>query len=212
MGLVSIHVFRTLPGKQAEHLQRTDEARQLLQELGLQAFTLVPIAGTDVGSLATVVQYSDNREYTQSLQRVQADERWQAFYAAAMSEPTAEQVEVSLFNDTDPTYAPPSDRPLGVLQSTQWRANPGRLGDFMQNVAGAKGHIERLGGSVRTLQCMTGRFPMTAAVSVTFEDLDHFGEYGDKLAADEQWQNYWAGVMADPTANLIRSGIFQIML
>jgi len=212
MGLVSIHVFRTLPGKQAEHLQRTEEARQLLQELGLQAFTLMPIAGSDVGSLATVVQYSDNREYVRELQRIQADERWQAFYASAMSEPIAELIEVSLFSDADPTYAPATDRPLGVLQSTQWRANPGRLGDFMQNVATAKGHIERLGGTVRTMQCMTGRLPMTTAVSVTFEDLDHFGEYGDKLAADEQWQNYWASVLADPSANLVRSGIFQIIV
>jgi hypothetical protein len=64
---------------------------------------------------------------------------------------------------------------------------------------------------VRVQQCMTGLHPMTVSFSTTFADLDHFGEYGDKLSADEQWQNFWMGVMADPTATLVRSGIYQII-
>ena len=211
MALASVHVFRTLPGKLVEHLEATEEAKQRLQSLGLQAFTLQPIAGSDIGGLATVVQYADNRAYTDALQKVQADQGWQEFFARVSSAAIAEPIEVSLFSDTDPTFAPDPNRALGVLQGTQWSPRPGRLMGLMENIAQAKSHIERLGGAVRTMQCMTGRYPMTVNVSVTFEDLDHFGEYGEKLAVDEQFQGYWAGVMADPTAVLVRSGIYQII-
>ncbi len=210
MGLISVHVFRTLPGKTMQHIAASEEARGLLQGLGLEAATVTPIAGSDVGQIATVVNFADNRSYTDSMQRIQADAGWQAFWARVSSEATAELAEVSLYSDADPTYIAPVDQPAGVLQFTQWRANPGQMGGFLEHVAAAKGHIERLGGSVRVLQCMTGLHPMTAGVSVTFEDLDHFGDYGDKLAADEQFQNYWAGVMTNPTATLVRSGIYAI--
>lgn len=212
MALASIHVYRTLPGKLVEHQAATAEARERLQALGLAAFTLQPIAGTDVGTLATVVQYEDNRAYADAIQRVQADEDWMTFYAGVASQAIAEEVEVSLFQDTDPTYTPPADRPLGVLTSTQWRAKPGKMMSFFEHVEGARGHIERLGGTVRVLQSLIGKYPLTAAVSITFEDFDHFGDYNDKVAVDEQFQNYWAGVMADPSADLVRSGIYAIQV
>ncbi len=210
MALTSVHLFRTMPGHLVEHRTRTDEARVLLQELGVTAVTIEPIAGTDANVLGTVVQYADNREYASTTQRIRADERWQAFYADAMSTGAAEPVESSLFQDLDPTHAPAADRPMGVIQATQWRPNPGRMGGFIEHVGMVTKHIERLGGSVRVMQSMFGAQPLTALVSVTFEDLDHFGEYGDKLAVDEQFQNAWGEVMTDPTAVLLRAGIYVV--
>jgi len=44
--------------------------------------------------------------------------------------------------------------------------------------------------------------------SITFADLDAYGEYSDKLATDAQWQEFWATTVADPPAALIRSGVY----
>ena len=174
------------------------------------AATLTPIYGSDVGGVATVSNYADNRSHVDALQKVQGDQRWQEFWARATASAAGEADEVSMYSDTDPAYVVPQDRQLGALQYTQWSARAGRLMGLIENIAQAKPHIERLGGAVRVLQCMAGKYPMTLTVSVGFEDLDHYAEYADKFAVDEQFQTYWAGVMADPTGTLVRAGLFQV--
>jgi hypothetical protein len=125
------------------------------------------------------------------------------------SDAAALEVESSLFVDVDATFQPSPDRALGVLLGTQWRARPGRLMDFMGNVMTAIPHIERLGGQARVMQSLIGLHPLTLLVTTAFSDLDAYGVYADKTASDEQWQAYWMGVMADPTADLIRSGLYM---
>ena len=80
--------------------------------------------------------------------------------------------------------------------------------DFMSNVMTASPHIQRMGGLPRAMQCLLGAHPMTTIVATTFVDLDAYGAYADKAATDEQWQTFWAGAMADPTADLIRSTLY----
>jgi hypothetical protein len=80
--------------------------------------------------------------------------------------------------------------------------------DFMGNVMTSFGHITRLGGAPRALQSVIGRHPMTVLVSIGFADMDAYGAYSDATAGDEQWQAFWAGVLSDPTADLIRSGLY----
>jgi hypothetical protein len=62
------------------------------------------------------------------------------------------------------------------------------------------------------MSSMVGAHPMTVVVSVGYPDLEHLAEATDKLAVDEQWQAFWAGVMADPSADLVRSGIYLTTL
>jgi hypothetical protein len=142
------------------------------------------------------------------LQAILGDEAWQDFWGRAASGGSATQVESSLFSDVDPSFQPAADRPLGVVLATQWRAKPGRLVDFMANVATSIPHIERMGGTPRQMQCLIGAHPMTALITTTFADLDAYGEYSDTLATDDQWQGFWAGAMADPTADLLRTGLY----
>jgi hypothetical protein len=118
-------------------------------------------------------------------------------------------VESSVFSDLDTTFQPSTDRPLGVILATQWRARPGRLADFVANVMTSTPHIERMGGLPRTMQSVIGAHPMSMLLTTTFADLDAYGEYTDKLASDQQWQDFWAGAMADPSAELIRSGVYM---
>jgi hypothetical protein len=208
MAVVSLNRFRTEPGRLADHLSASAEALEHLHRLGLQAFNLQAIAGGDVGTITTVVNYADNAEYAAALQRIQGDGKWQEFWARAAAEASAVQVESSLFTDVDASFRPNPDRPLGVILATQWRPVPGRGMDFMGNVMTSFGHIARLGGAARALQSVIGAHPMTVLVSVGFADLDAYGAYADATAGDEQWQAFWAGVLADPTADLIRSGLY----
>jgi hypothetical protein len=212
MALVSLHTFRTQPGRLADHIAASDEARRILQGLGLQAFTMQPITGTDVGTISLVINHADSTEWAASFAKVQADPGWQAFSARVTSDTIAEQVESSIFTDLDATFSPAPDRPLGALQITQWRPRHGRMVDLIGNVTGAQAHLERLGGTGRSMSSLVGAHPMTVVVSVSYPDLEHLAEATDKLAVDEQWQAFWAGVMADPSADLIRSGIYVTTL
>jgi hypothetical protein len=58
------------------------------------------------------------------------------------------------------------------------------------------------------MQSVNGLHPNTVLIPVTFADLDAWAAYSDALATDEQWQAFWAGVMADPTADLLRAGVY----
>ena len=208
MGVVALSGFRTEPGRLEDHVAAASEAVEHLRRLGLQAFNLQTIAGVDVGTIATVINYENNAAYVNGMQTILADEGWQEFWGRAASSGSATQVESSLFSDVDPGFQPPTDRPLGVILATQWRARPGRLVDFMANVETSVPHIERMGGAPRRMQCLLGSYPMTALITTGFADLDAYGAYSDTLASDQQWQAFWAGALADPTAELVRTGLY----
>ena len=209
MAVVATYGYRTAAGKLAEHLAGAAEGLGHLRRLGLQAINLQAIAGTDVGVITTSVNHASNADYAAGVQKVLADEQWQEFWLRVNSDTAAVEVESSLFVDIDTTFQPSPDRVLGVLLGTQWRAKPGRLMEFMAHVMTAIPHIERMGGQVRVLQSLIGLHPLTVLVTTAFSDLDAYGVYADKTATDEQWQSYWMGVMADPTADLIRTGLFM---
>ncbi len=208
MGVVAVSGFRTEPGRLGEHLDLTMEALAHLRRLDQQAVVIQAVAGGDIGTIATLVNHASNADHAAGLQRVMADPGWQNFWAKAAATGAATQVESSIYSDLDPAFTPKADRPMGVVLATQWQARPGRLADFMANVATSVPHMERMGGTPRTMQCLIGAHPMTALVTTTFADLDAYGEYADKIATDDQWQSFWADALADPTAELVRTGVY----
>ena len=208
MGVISLNGFKTEPGRLADHLAASMEALGLLRGLGAQAVVLQAVAGGDIGTIATSINYADNADYATSMQKIQGDEKWQEFWMRAASGGSAQQVESSLFTDIDPDFQPDPGRPMGAVMATQWRAKPGRMADFAAKVMESYEHIRRMGGTPRALQSLIGAHPMTMMEAVTFEDLDGYGAYADKTASDAGWQEFWAGAMADPTADMIRSGLY----
>jgi hypothetical protein len=208
MAVVSLSAFATQAGRTADHMAASVEAVGHLNRMGIPTFLLQPLAGGDIGTRAIVANHANNAAYAAATQRLAADEQWQEFLARAMAGGSAQQVESSLLDDLDPNYQPAADRPLGVLLGFQWRAKDGRLAQFLGKVAEAVPHIERLGGAVRTMQCLTGRYPMTVMVSTAFADLDSYGAYADRTAADAEWQAFWADALGDPTADLVRTGLY----
>jgi hypothetical protein len=208
MGVISLNGFKTEPGRLADHLAASMEALGLLRGLGAQAVVLQALAGGDIGTIATSINYADNADYATSMQKIQNDEKWQEFWVRAAAGASATQVESSLFTDVDPNFQPDPGRPMGAVMATQWRAKPGRIAEFVAKVMESYEHIQRMGGTPRALQSLIGAHPMTMLVAVTFENLDAYGAYADKTATDTGWQEFWAGAMADPTADMIRSGLY----
>jgi hypothetical protein len=174
----------------------------------MQAAVLQCLAGTDVGTTATIINYADHAAHAAGMQTIMGDEQWSAYWLRAAAEGSAMPVESTILQDVDASYSPPADRPLGVIQALQWRPKPGRFADFIGHVMEAVPHIERLGGSVRVMQTLIGSYPMTVMVSTTFGDLTAYGAYNDAVATDGPFQEFWAGVMTDPTADVVRSGVY----
>jgi hypothetical protein len=177
----------------------------------LQAVALQPIAGSDIGSLAMSINYANYADYASSMQKVQNDAGWQEFYAGAMASGAAQQVESSLMNDLDPAFQPAGDRPLGVVLATQWRAIHGKMEAFVGKVLESMPISARMGGLSRPMQSIVGAYPMSMMVATTFADMDAYGAYADAANSDAEWQAFWAGAMSDPTADLLRSGLYVNM-
>ncbi len=134
MGIVLAVGSRTEPGRLGDHLAGSAEAPGHLRRLGMRAVTLRPLVGTDVGTIMTMINYENNADFAASWGRLAGDAEWQAFAARTAQGGASVQVESSLFADVDPSFQPSADRPMGVVMTTQWRAKPGRLLDFMGNV------------------------------------------------------------------------------
>lgn len=211
MAVVSLVSFRSEPGRAEEHLALHMEATERLHALGVAAVPVQAMAGGDIGTLAMTVNYADNADWVATAKKLQTDAGWQEFYGRAMGSGAATQVESSLFTDVDPNFQA-GDRQLGVILAVQWRAKPGRLVDFMAKVTESFAHIGRMGGRPRAMQSVIGAHPMTTLVSTAFDDLDAYGAYADTIATDQAWQEFWMGALADPTADMIRSGIYANMM
>jgi len=206
MAVVSLNGFKTNPGRNADHVAATTEAVGHLRRMGAQAFAFQSIAGGDVGTISVVSNYADNAAHMSSLQQLQADAGWQDFFARAVADASATQVESSILSDIDPTFEA-SGREMGAVSFTQWRTNPGRALDFMASVETASAHIERLGGAPRVMQSLIGAHPMSVLTSIAFADLDAYGEFTDKAQTDEQFMTFWAEATLNPSATLLRTGL-----
>ena len=211
MAVATLHTFKTETGRLEDHMAASMEGLEHLHRLGMQAALLNCTYGSDIGSMTTVINYANNADHAASTQKILADEGWQEFWMRAAAGGSAMPVEAAVMQDVDASYQPPEDRPFGVILATQWRAHPGRLMDFMGHVMESVPHIERMGGAVRVMQSLLGTHPMTTLVSTTFADMDSYGAYADATAGDAAWQEFWAGVMSDPTADLVRSGVYVNM-
>jgi hypothetical protein len=209
MAVVTLHGFETVPGQLANHMAASAEAHGHLTRLGIQAATLQSVAGSDAGTIATIVNYASNAAHAAAIQTIGADEAWGEYWLRVSAQGAAVPVESSILQDMDPNWQPSADRPLGVISGIQWRAKPGRTMEFAAQVAAAIPHIERLGGAVRTMQCLMGSHPMTVMVSTTFADLGAYGAYQDAVATDAGFQEFWAGAMTDPTADVVRTGLYM---
>ena len=98
---------------------------------------------------------------------------------------------------------------MAFINVVIWRAKPGRAAEFLGQVAEAKKMHERLGAQVRVLQAGAGPNPFTVTYVTEHADGKAYGEFLDKLAADADYQSFWAKALTDPTAEPLQSSLLS---
>jgi hypothetical protein len=205
MGVLASYSFKTVPGGSSRHLAITLEGRDRLHKMGFRAGVLRPVMGAEAGMVATVIQFENAKAWGEGTKKITSDPDWMAWYGAAADEGVAEPVDSEMYLDVDPSFQPAAYGALKVFRNTQWLPLHGKAAGLMENITASLTHIKRHGGTPRVLQCIEGQHPMTLGVSVGFESLAAAGASLDAMNADPAFQAYWAGVMANPTAQLVRA-------
>ena len=83
MAVLSLTGFKTEPGRLADHLAASEEAIGHLRRMGFAAIAVQSIAGTDIGTIATSINYENNAAYAAGMQTIVADEAFAEFWARA---------------------------------------------------------------------------------------------------------------------------------
>lgn len=99
---------------------------------------------------------------------------------------------------------------MAVVSIAQWRINPGKAAQFMQDVARAKAIHERLGArSVRAFAQVYGPTPQVISYAMEFADSAEHGAFNDRSAADPEWQTFVQEVFgaADPSGELVGTSL-----
>jgi hypothetical protein len=211
MGILASYVFKTIPGGFSRHVAIMLEGRDRLQKMGYRAGILRPVSGSESGALATVISYENAKAWAEGSTHINTDPDWMQFYAASADAGVAEQIEAALFSDVDPDFKPAAYGAQKVFRNTTWQPIPGKAAGLMESIQGFAPFIAKHGGSMRVMQCMEGTHPLTIGVSIGFDTLAAAGANLDSLNADPEFQAYWAGVMAHPTAHLVSAGTYQLV-
>ena len=179
------------------------QAKTILEANGAVVSLWQPLAGGEAGSIDFVAAYSDAAAYGATMQAVSTSADWQAYWTAAMADPSGTNLENFVMSDLDPNEGLPA-KPSKVLAAVSFKTRPGRLADHLASQEKAREHLERLGGQVRTVQTI-GRNPGGFTTLIGFEDFAHYGEFSSKFAIDEQWATFWLGLAGDPSAEEVES-------
>lgn len=203
MAVFSVHTWRPLPGRAADLVTSMAEAKRILEANGALVALWQPIAGGEAGTINFVALYADSVAYGTTMQAITTSAEWQTFWAGAMADPSGTNIENYVMSDLDPTEGLPT-KDSKVLIAVSFKTRPGRLADHLAHQAAARGHLQRLGAQVRSVQTI-GRNPGTFTTLVGLEDFAHYGEFSSKFAIDEQWASFWLEISADPSGEEVES-------
>ena len=209
MAVFAVHTWRPVSGRAADLVASMTRAGAILEANGAVTSIWQPIAGGDAGTLAFVDAYDDQVAYGRTMDAIRTSADFQAFWAEALADPSGTNIENYVMSDFDATEGLPTEISR-VLVTVVFRTTPGRLADHLAAQGTARSHLERLGARVRTVQAI-GRADGTIGTLLGFEDFTHYGEFGAKLAVDEQWMTFWGGLAADPPAVQVESGIASLL-
>jgi hypothetical protein len=96
-----------------------------------------------------------------------------------------------------------------VTMVSIWKPRDGRIPEFTTNLAKAKKIQERLGGRVRVWQSNFGGQPLTFIYTIEVGSWKAFGEFGEKLQSDPEWQKFWTEAAAKPSADQLQSSVIS---
>ena len=96
-----------------------------------------------------------------------------------------------------------------VAMVSIWRPRDGKLQEFQTNVAKAKKIQERLGGKVRVWQSSFGGQPLSVVYVIEVGSWKAFGEFGEKIQTDPEWQKFWTEAQSHPSADQLQSSVIS---
>jgi len=94
-----------------------------------------------------------------------------------------------------------------IATVSTWRPRDGKLQDFFAKVATAKKIHERLGAKVRVWQTAYGAQPMSIGYVIEHASWAEFGNFGEKMERDTEWESFWRDALAQPSADLIQNSV-----
>ncbi len=99
---------------------------------------------------------------------------------------------------------------MPVVQRATWKPRPGKLQEFLGNVAQAKKILERLGARVRVMNQVVGTHSPCVLVIIESPDWKAFGERMEKMQTDQEWQAFFAKAgpnNPNPAADLVDTAL-----
>ena len=88
-----------------------------------------------------------------------------------------------------------------VLEVYQWKADPGKSQQLLNNMVEAAEIHTELGATVGIYALNVGSQNLVDYV-LRFDDNESWGEYKDKIASSEKFQRFWTKVSRNPTGEL----------
>ena len=205
MAVFAVHVYRPVPGRGLEMLGQMATAKAIFEANGAVVTAWQTLLGGEAGTIAFVDAYDGPGSYGRAMDAVAKSPEWQALLAEIMTNPSGVNVENYSLSDLDASVGLPTV-PSGVLHQVLHRPSPGRIADFLGAQATAIGHLNRLGGQARGVRII-GRQSGGIATLLGFADMTHYGEFGEKIAVDEQWAMFQGSLAADPPGEELESGV-----
>ncbi len=96
---------------------------------------------------------------------------------------------------------------MAAVSVITFRPFTGRVPELLGSLSEAKRIHERLGARIRVLQAGAGPRPGTITTVLEFDDMVKYGEFTEKLNADQEWQAFVAKVGANPPFEIVESSI-----
>ena len=205
MAVFAVHVYRPNPGRAFDMLGQMARAKAIFEANGAIVTTWQALVGGDAGTVAFVDAYDGPGSYGRTMDAISKSADWQALFTEINTNPTGVNLENYSLYDVDSSLGLPTTASR-VLHQVLHQPAPGRLVDFLGAQATALEHLTRLGGQARGMR-IVGRRSGGIATIIGFEDMLHYGEFGEKIAVDEQWAMFQAGLAADPPGEELESGV-----
>ena len=97
---------------------------------------------------------------------------------------------------------------MAVLLASTFRAIPGRNKEFLADIAEAKKHHERLGGSVRTWSAtIAGEASNNVVYGIEHADIVAYANFSQKVAADADFQAFTQKIGANPSGTRVSTSL-----
>jgi len=98
---------------------------------------------------------------------------------------------------------------MAVLQTSVWKARPGKTQNFLENAATARKILERLGGQTRFINQVIGTNAPAFILVLESKDWNAYGALQSKLQTDSEWQQFVTRVFneRDLAADLVGTGL-----